>query len=269
MEIQRAIGELERELNSAHAQLGALMNVPPGIRFRVSGSGGGAQALPRGDMMSLLHTAVANRPELREAAYRKRINEQEAHAALLELLPGLNLIMAANFDSNSFLLDNHWQYWGAKASWNLLRVFSYPAKRALVEQQDEMLDNKVLAVTMAVMTQVYVSRIRYAHATKEHATAKRYRDVQRRLLTQIRIEAAADRLSRQTLAREELNMLVAEAKLDIAFAAKQAALAFVRTSMGIDPQVPGLADMSLRETVQAVRDAGSAVVQIVSAELAQ
>lgn len=266
VEIQRTIGELQRELNSAHAQLGALMNVPPGTRFRVSGAGGSVHALPHGDMMSLLHTAVANRPELREAVYRKRINEQEAHAALLEMLPGLNLYMGANFDSNSFLLHNHWQSWGAKASWNLLRAFSYPAKRALVDQQDEMLDKKVLAVTMAVMTQVYVSRIRYVHAAKEHATAQRYRDVQRRLLTQIRTEAAADRVSRQTLAREELNMLLAEARLDIAFAARQAALAFVRSSMGLDPQIPGMPDLSVRETTRAVREAVGAPVQIVSAE---
>ena len=235
VEIQRLIGELQRELNSAHAQLGALMNVPPGTAFLVTGTARRLDDLPTGSMEDLVRNALANRPELREVAYRRRINQHEAHAALLELLPGLNIYAAANFDSNSFLLHNHWESWGARASWNLLRVFSYPARRAVVDEQDDMLAKKTLAVAMAVMTQVYVSRIRLAHAKKEHRTAKRYRDVQRRLLAQIRAEAAGNRVSRQTLVREEINTLVAEARLDIARAAEQAALAFAIASMGIEP----------------------------------
>ena len=234
IEIQRSIGELQRELNSAHVQLGALMNVPPGTKFTVTGRSQTFIPLPVGNMAELLHTAVMNRPELREVAYRQRINEQEAHAALLEMLPGLNLYAGANFDSNTFLLNNHWQSWGARASWNLLKVFSYSARRAVVEDQDELLGKKALAVTMSIMTQVYVSRIRHAHALKEYRTARRYRDVQLRLLAQIRTEAAADRVSRQTLAREELNALVAEAKLDISFAGVQSAYAFAQSSMGLE-----------------------------------
>ena len=111
VEAQRTIGELERELNTATTQLGALMNVPPGTSLRLTGNGSGIGDLPGGSMSEVMQFAVANRPELREVAYRKRINEQEAHAALLELLPGLNLYAAANFDSNSFLLHNHWQSW--------------------------------------------------------------------------------------------------------------------------------------------------------------
>jgi hypothetical protein len=103
------------------------------------------------------------------------------------------------------------------------------------------------------MTQVYVSRIRYAHAGKEYETAKRYRDVQRRLLTQIRAEAAVDSVSRQTLVREELNALVAEAKLDLAFAARQAALAYARSTMGLEPIHSVNADMSVAELAASLR----------------
>lgn len=243
VEVQRTIGELARELKVAHAQLGALMNIAPGTPFAVADSRGASRSLPRASMAELFAVAVAHRPELRDVAYRARINQHEAHAALLELLPGLNIFAGANYDSNSFLLNNHWQSWGAKASWNLLKVFSYPARRDVIDEQEHLLKAKALAVTMAIMTQVYVSRIRYAHAVQEHATAKRYRDVQLRLLEQIRAEASADRVSRQTLVREELNMLVAEAKLDLAHAAVESAWAQAEASLGLaphDPPSPGV-----------------------------
>ncbi|MEQ1713144.1 MAG: TolC family protein, partial [Hyphomicrobium sp.] len=235
VEIQRTLGEITREFNTALTQLGALMNVAPGTRFKVVDSRRSIPRLPSARMSDLLHTAVMSRPELREVEYRKRINEHEAHAALLELLPGLQLFAGDNFDSNTFLFANQWQNWGAKASWNLIKVFSYPTRRDVIDEQDNMLDKRSLAVTMTIMTQVYVSRIRYAHAVKEYGIAKRYRDVQRDLLMQIRAESAAGRVARQTLVREELNAVVAEAKLDLQFAALQAAFANIHTSLGAEP----------------------------------
>jgi outer membrane protein TolC len=236
VEIKQKIGEIQRDLNTAKAQLAALMNLQPGTEFRLAHESGkqGSLALKAGldDMMA---TAIYNRPELREVEYRKRINVREADAALLEMLPGLQAYAGSNFDSNSFLLHSDWINWGAKASWNLLKVFSYPARREVVALQDEMLHQRSLALTMAVMTQVHVSRIRFLHANKELKTASEYRDVQRRLLEQMRAEAAADRISKQTLIREEMNTLVAEAKYDVAYAQLQNAYANLFSSMGLDP----------------------------------
>ncbi|MGE0854472.1 MAG: TolC family protein [Hyphomicrobiaceae bacterium] len=267
VEIQRTIGEITRELNTAKAELGALMNVPPFAVFSVRGGSPVLPRLPRADPRELVHLAVMNRPELREVEYRLRINEHEAHAALLELLPGVQLIAGANWDSNSFLLYNNWMNWGAKASWNLLKVFSYPARRSLVEEQEALLVTKARAVTMAIMTQVYVSRIRYAHAQKEHGIAVKYRNVQNDLLQQIRKEASAGRVARQTLVREELNTVVAEAKLDIAYATLQSAYANVETSIGIDP-IDGLwtADSSIRDIAAMLRSSGSSFLRTASAE---
>ena len=123
---------------------------------------------------------------------------------------------------------------------------------------------------MAIMTQVYVSRVRYAHAAKEYRTARRYRDVQRELRNQIRTEAAAGRVSRQTKVREELNTLVAEAKLDLAYAAVQSAFANVETSLGRDPFGGAIApDASVAEIAHALRiyrPAASWSMRIVNAD---
>lgn len=236
VEIKQKIGEIQRDLNTAKAQLAALMNLRPGTKFKLARESRkeGSLTLKAG-LDEMISTAVYNRPELREVEYRKRINIHEADAALLEMLPGIQLYAGSNYDSNSFLMNSDWANWGAKASWNLLKVFSYSARREIVDLQEQMLNERSLALTMAVMTQVHVSRIRFIHAKKELSTAAEYRDVQRRLLDQMRAEAAADRISKQTLIREEMNTLVAEAKYDIAYAQLQNAYANLFSSMGLDP----------------------------------
>jgi outer membrane protein TolC len=236
IEIRRTVQQLQHELSVAKTQLAALMNLEPGTQFSMSGEGLDAKApVIEVTAQDMTAAALLNRPELRDIAYQQRINQHEAHAALLELLPGLQLYAGASHDANKYLAHNQWVTWGTKASWNVLRVFQYPAKRDVVQGQDALLNARALALTMAVMTQVYVSRIRYLNMSNELVTARDYLDVQDRLVKQMRQEAAADRISEQTLIREELNTLVAEVKRDIAFANMQNAFANVFVSVGLDP----------------------------------
>lgn len=236
VEIKGTIRELQREVSVAKSQLATLMNVVPGTEFRVRRPSryNGRLRLKK-PLRDMVWSAMVNRPELREVTYRQRINVHEAHAAMLELLPNFRLFASTNYNSNSFLLNNHWLEWGAKASWHLLNVMQYPAKRAVIEAQDDLLRKRALALTMAVITQVHVSRIRFYHYARELSTAHEYLDVQRRLVQKMRVEAAAGRISEQTLIREEMNTLVAEVKRDITHAGLQNAYGNVFASMGLQP----------------------------------
>lgn len=235
IEIKRTIQELERDLMIAKQQLAALMNLPPNTKFHLAAPAGTGQMLRiPGNPDDMVWTAVQNRPELRELDYRLRINMQEARAALLEMLPGIQVFAGANYDSNDFLLNNDWVSWGAKASWNLIKVVNYPSRRAVVDAGDGLLHQRALATTMAVMTQVHVARIRFLHYRKELATAREYLNVQNQLVQQIRAEASVERVGEQTLIREEMNTLVAEVRRDIAYSNLQNAYANVYASMGLD-----------------------------------
>ncbi len=255
IEVKRTLQELRRELSIAKSQLGALMNLKPGTRFSLVVP----SRKPRVPTVNLavpemIEIALNNRPEVRENLYKLRINQQELHAAWLELLPGAQLVAGGNYDSNDFLYNKHWLSIGAKASWNLLKVFQMPAKREVIHSQERLLEQRGLALTMAVMTQVHVSRVRFYHLTRELKTAREYRSVQRRLVNQIRVEAAADRVSEQTLIREELNTLVAEAKYDIAFADVQNGYANILASMGLDPlSISETSEMSISEIAASLR----------------
>lgn len=251
VEIQGNIRRLQRELVIAKAQLAALMNLKPGTEFSLV-LPDRAQAMPEvkysGEDMMM--TALQNRAELREVSYRQRINAKELDAALLSALPSFRGILGVNVDSNDFLYNNDWMQWGARASWNVLNLFRYPAQKKTVKAQDDLLRQRELALTMAVLTQVHVARARFAHLTEELSTASHQMRVQDKIMTQIRAGHKAGAMSQQTLLREEMNTLVAEVKYDIAYADAQNGYANLFGSMGIDDFGP---DLTGRENVQTLR----------------
>jgi len=132
-------------------------------------------------------------------------------------------------------LHSNWVSWGARATFNLLGVFKYPAQKRLIKAKDEVLDARALAVTMAIMTQVHVSRVRYANSKKLYRTAAKHLHVQRGILKQIRSSHAEGQASEQTLIREEMNTLASQVSSDIAYADLQNSYANIFASMGIDP----------------------------------
>ncbi len=235
LEIRREAEQIEGDLRIARSQLAALMNVPPGSNFRLSGDRPGMGKPPLDvDSRKLIRVAMMNRPEVRDVAYRLRSNEKELDAALIETLPGINVFIGPSVSTNSFLYNDNWLGWGAQASWNLLKVFQYPEKKRLVEAQAALLDERSLALTMAIMTQVHVSRARYVHAAKELSTAGALKSVQHRLLDQIQASTTTEQTSEQTLIREEMNTIVSDVRYDLAYANLQNAYANIYASIGLD-----------------------------------
>lgn len=253
LEIRRQAQQIEGELSIARNQLAALMNLPPASKFRLSGDRSGTGNAPLNvDPRRLVRVAMMNRPEVRDVAYNIRSNEKELDAALLKMLPGINVFVGPSVSTNSFLYNQNWIGWGAQASWNLMKVFEYPQTKKLVEAQAEVLDQRSLALTMAIMTQVYASRARYVHARRELSTADQLKNVQHRLLDRIKASTTTDQTSEQTLIREEMNTIVSDVRYDLAYANLQNANANIYASIGLDAYPPVDID---KASVSEIRDA--------------
>ncbi|HSV59148.1 MAG TPA: TolC family protein [Variovorax sp.] len=240
LSIRREAQNLGRELSVAKQQLAALMNLAPDTTYQIAMPSRTLAwkpfALP-GNNVNLLQTAIENRPELREVAYQLRGNDREETAAYLRALPSLRLFAGADVSSNSFLYSSNWLGWGARASWNLLNVFRLPAEQAKVKAQGQLLDQRALALTTAAATQVEVSRARYTFRLRELDTAQNYYTVQDKIEKQIDAGFKAEKLSRQTLIREQMNTLVSEVRYDMALADLQNAYAIRGTDLAVEARV--------------------------------
>lgn len=257
VDIKRQIQRLERELSASKHQLAALMNLKPGTQFSL--------VVPKRTMVDLalagspeemIEIALRNRPEFRDILYQGRINGKEATAALLEMLPGAQIYAGLNLDTNDFLYNTDWVTWGARIGWNLMRVLQYPSAKRAVDADAALIEARAKALTMAIVTQVFVARARYGHLRKEAATAAEYYNVQRKILGQVKASAAAQVSSEQSLIREEMNTLVSSVQFDLAYADLQNAFAAVYTSLGADPyEEPLSSAMGIDEIATILRSA--------------
>lgn len=235
LDIQREIQTLNNELSVAKRQLAALMNVSPMTPFSL--------VIPETDSQvdaitidpeKMVGIALMNRPEIREISYEQRISEHEANVALLQLLPNLRLFGGWNYNSNDFVFNNHWAGWGAQASWNVFNLFRYPVHKQSNTVEQELLRQRALAVTMAVVTQVHVSASRYEIARQKLDTMGQYLEVSTNILDQIESGYKVRKVSFQNFVREKMNSILAEAQFDLAQSDLQNAIAKIYGSVGQD-----------------------------------
>jgi len=139
-----------------------------------------------------------------------------------------------NHNSNDFLFNDDWLSWGANASWNVFKVFSYPATKRKNELEQELLNQRSLALTMAVITQVHVSVSRYEIAKRRLATSHNYYDVNNNIMDQTEKGYNARNVSYQNFVREQMNSIVAESRFDVARASLENAYANIFASIGQD-----------------------------------
>jgi len=247
LQIQADVAKLQRELVLAKRQLAALMNIAPDQDFQLE-IPDRTESVPElpGSVGEMVTLAFQLRPELREGAYRMRINDQELQAALIQNLPSLRGVLGINHDSNALLDHQNWLTASTRTSWNLLNVFRYPAVRRTLQAQGDVLQQRQLALAMAVLTQVSVARVRFTQVGRELALARRQQMVHERILSMTRAGHTASTISRQQLVREEMAAVLSEIKFDLAYADMQNAYANLYASIGIDtfgPDITGREDL--------------------------
>lgn len=235
LQVQGDVQKLQRELSLAKIQLAALMNLHPDTRYTLvlPDRTDVTPELP-GSADEMVMVGLRFRPELHEAAYRQRILARELDASFLRALPSVKGLLGLNHDSNQFLYHNDWLSMSARVSWNLLEAFRYPAQKAALKAEAAVLDQRDLALTMAVMTQVHVARVRMVRLAQELGTMQRSQAVQERLLTLSRGGFKARSISQQSLVREEMNAVLADVRYDNAYADLQNAYANLYAAMGLD-----------------------------------
>ncbi|MCI4662524.1 MAG: TolC family protein [Neomegalonema sp.] len=269
MLIREKILSLQTDLSVSKAQLATLMNMPPSARFALVVPDRNAQ-IPQleEDRLALIATALESRPELREAAYEIRIESQEDIASILQLLPNASLFAGVSYDANAFLINNQWADYGARVSWNLLKLVRLPDTLKRNEYRRELMIQRAAATTLAVISQVDVAVIRFEHLARELRAAEEKAQVQDRILEQITAAFRAGQVSEQTLLRERMNQLVSQVQFDVAYADVQNAYANILAAVGSDPYSAALSDGgTIAQMAQAFRDVGGEMQEIALSSL--
>jgi outer membrane protein TolC len=254
LDAKRQLQTLRRDLALAKIELATLMNLPPDQDFELAMP---ESAVALGELplsaQELEQIALAYRPELREEDYQARVSATETRKALVRFLPGLELFTGLHYNSNEFLVNQNWADYGVRVSWNLLNLLSAPARLERAESQEQVAVARRQALSMAVLSQLYVSYTSYRQANELYQTNQQVAEVDADILEQLQRTQAAQANGQLAVIRGELNALVADLRRDLAFARVQNALGQVYVTVGADPLPDEIVEASVDTLAEAIR----------------
>jgi outer membrane protein TolC len=243
----RLLETIQQELQTAKAELTALINVPFDHDYTLA-------AIDDRDMKiipwqmpveTMEEVAFVNNPDLREQVYQGRVAVIETRKTILKLLPGVNLSASRQADSNSFLQQNYWNQATAEISMNLLNLVSAPSQIRFANTNEKLADSRRLALRMAVLAQIHVSRIQYDSAVQQFLRAEQSYDVEKRLADTMAArqrsnqQSILDRVSSATAA------IVADLRRYQTFAQSQSALGRMEAAIGVDVVPAAVAEQGI------------------------
>ena len=253
LDIQRALQSQKQIFIDSRIQLGVLMGLLPNQKYKV---------VPTNDPLTVLDMnlkgmeeyALVHRPELIESHYEEIISVQETKASMASLMPGLNFNAAWTHSSNDYLMNKTNFEYGSTMGANLLNIYLYPKIKKFNETNTEVIKEKRLALSMAVLSQVHLANIDYAMALEEYDTAERYYQVSRKITQQIKNAQKIARFGNLELIREQASLLVAELRYDIAYSKLQHAIGKIYASVGLDVTKENVKKLGFRDYAAIIKN---------------
>jgi outer membrane protein TolC len=235
LEIMRQLEVVRGHLSEAKPRLASLMDLEPGTDFTLSAAEEFALSDFQMPVDQMEETALERRPDLIEAQYNERISLDEAHKALLKLLPGIELTAGTHYDSNSFLSYSTWQDAGVRASWNLMSLLNVKNIRRTSDAQLAVAHEQRLALTMAVLTQVHVARSDLDAKRHEFELMRQLNEVDQQIHQHIHNAAQANAEGKLQEIRAAADAMIAELRVYETYGELQSAYGNLLATLGLDP----------------------------------
>jgi len=192
LETLRQLTAIQQDLSSAQFELASLVNLPPGQEIILEVPANLVVPTWTMPLDKMEESAFINNPDLHEQAYLSRIALDDTRKAILRLLPGVNLNVTGQYDSNSYLVDHRWYETGAMLSFNLLNLVSAPAQIDYAETNETVVNSRRLALRMAVLAQVHIAERQFRNAESQFTQADELWLVDQRLSELSSAKTASD-----------------------------------------------------------------------------
>ncbi|KAB2967449.1 TolC family protein [Zoogloea sp.] len=253
LENLRTLESIEQELSLARVELGGLLNLPAGESYTLVEPAGDLSLDPiKVPAERLEEVAIGNNADLREQHYNVRIAAAETRKSLLKLLPGVSFNYGYRGDTNSYLINNDWREGGVRVSWNLLNLLSAPAVKDLAEQGEQLSEFRRMAVQMAIVTQVHLALYQYEGARLQYLRADRIWGVDSRMYKLANVTAAAEKDGRLYQISSRTAAILSLLRRYQALSTMHAASGRLQTTLGLEPQVGSVNEMSLEALTRVI-----------------
>ena len=232
---QREINGLRSGLAGSLEQLKQLINVPTTqpivLRDTREASRLNVRLLAPGEASRI---AMENRSEIRQVMYQLRISEDEINAQILQSLPSIGMQSGLTNASLTALAGTSWIGWTAKSAWQLMNLLRLPVSIDAINSQKDLLRQQGIAMAVSISMQVHISSVQFSMQQQALRDSERLLRVQRQLEHHEAASALVGQASGQSLTREKIATVLAEARRSLAYADVQSAYGTYLTSLGVD-----------------------------------
>lgn len=245
---------VEQELASARIELANMLNVPLVVDLKVveppENMATKVMALP---IEQLEEVGIFQNADLREQYYNTRIAAEESKKIILRLFPSISFNYAIKYDSDSYLLHDNWREAGVQLSFNIFNLLAAPSQLKLADAGVALADQRRVATQIALLAQLHIARLQYANTIRQFNRADA-------------IWVVDDKINKHTANREKAQ---AQSKLESVANSTAAILSLLRryqalsqvhaasgklqATLGMEPDIGSVHEMSLVELTEAVR----------------
>ena len=202
---------IDGDLKGSLAQLATLINVPTNAKLALAETDVDlAHPAQIDDTHHLEEIGLFLRPELREEAYKERIDRQDVYKEILKMMPGFGILANLNYDSNRYLYNNTWGSVGVQAGFNVANIIRGPRAIAAAKEAVEVSKVRRMALSVAVLSQINLAYEIYTGAIEDMRASREVLDVEHKMDAASHNATAADSLSEAESVRRELEGIVAE-----------------------------------------------------------
>lgn len=248
LENLRLLEAIDQELSTARVELASLINVPLAADLRVAEP---TETLSRRVLELptevLEDVAIGQNADLREQFYNTRIVSEETRKAILRLFPSLSFTVNAKTDNDRFLVHNSWNEAGVQLSFSLLNILSAPTQMRLAEAGVALADQRRVATQMAILAQMHIARLQYANALQQYQRSDTIWKVDDRISQHVTNREQAETQGKLEMVANNTTTILSELRRYQALAGAHAAASRLQATLGMEPEIPGVQDLSLKE----------------------
>ena len=260
LETANALMNLQAQMNTAKAELAALINLPPGTDYTLAVTEADILSLPETERvdanpMDLEMVALMIRPEIREDLLMSRVSATDTRLTALRAFPGLEMAFGYNYDSDSFLSDANWTNFSVSLAGNLMKLFTLPVQFEQSKNRERLTEMQRQAMVISVLTQVNLSRQRLDMAEDRLDLLRKLMQVQQQLVPTDNTATtgkARQLISAAATLEQEQTALNARGRFHMAYADYQNAYGRLLNSVGIDPLPPVYQQTDLATMAQTI-----------------
>jgi len=249
----RLLETIDQELSTARIELAQLINAPLAAELTVVEPADTLNSRMLGVSVDTMEdVAIARNADLREQFYGARIAREETRRTMLRMFPSLSLGYSIKRDNDQYLVHNNWNEAGAQLSFNLLNLLSAPAQMRLADAGVALADQRRMATQMAILAQVHVARLQFSNALQQYQRSDSIWSVDERISGHIANREKAAASSKLESVSSKTAAIVSQLRRYQALAQAHAAASKLQATLGMEPDIGSVQDMSLPDLQAAV-----------------